>query len=105
MKVLLDECLPRKLKRDLPGHEAVTVPEMGWRGLKNSELLRQAEATFDAFITIDQGLRYQQNLKAGLAVVLLAAPNNRLETLRPLMPKVLAAPETIRKGEMIRITA
>lgn len=53
MKVLLDECLPKKLKRELEGHTIITVPEQGWAGIKNGELLRLAEAEFDVFITID----------------------------------------------------
>jgi predicted nuclease of predicted toxin-antitoxin system len=106
MRVLLDECLPRKLKSDLSGHDAATVPEMGWSGLKNGELLRVAESAFDVFVTIDRGLQYQQNLqKTKLGVILLAASNNRLETLRPLMPQVLATLDTIRTGKMIRIEA
>lgn len=63
MRILLDECLPRKLKKDLIGHDVLTVPEMGWRGVKNGELLRRAKNSFDVFVTIDQGLQYQQNLE------------------------------------------
>ena len=59
MKVLLDECLPRKLENDLPGHDVSTVPEMQWRGLKNGELLKQASGRFDVFITVDRNLSFQ----------------------------------------------
>jgi predicted nuclease of predicted toxin-antitoxin system len=104
MKILLDECLPRKLKNDLPGHAVTTVSEMQWKGLKNGELIRLAEQAFDVFVTIDQGVRYQQNLQgAKLAVILLAAPNNRIETLRPLMPRVLTVLQTIRRSEIVRV--
>jgi hypothetical protein len=93
---LLDECLPRKLKQHLPGHQVSTVPEMGWAGIKNGPLLRLAEPHFDLFVTIDGNLQYQQNLSATtLAVIALAAPDNTFETLEPLMPKVLAALQTI----------
>jgi hypothetical protein len=64
MRVLLDECVPRKLRRELPGHEVLTVTERGWSGIKNGELLALAQAEFDVFLTIDQNLKYQQNLKA-----------------------------------------
>jgi hypothetical protein len=47
MKVLLDECLPRKLKLDIDGEVVKTVPEMGWTGIENGKLLRLAEAEFD----------------------------------------------------------
>ncbi|MBM3130943.1 MAG: hypothetical protein FJ009_20235 [Chloroflexi bacterium] len=104
MKVLLDECLPRKLKTELAEHSVATVPEIRWKGLKNGELLRLAENAFDVFITADQGVRYQQNLQGkNIAVIVLAAPNNRIETLRPLMPRVLAILNTIPRGEIVRI--
>ena len=88
MKVLLDECVPRKLKRELSGHEVLTVTERGWSGIKNGKLLAPAAAEFDVFVTVDQNLKYQQNLKAfSIGVILLSARNNRLKTLLPLMPE------------------
>jgi len=106
VKLLLDECLPRKLKQDLPGHDASTVPENGWAGIKNGALLRLVEpAGFDVFITIDGNLQYQQNLRATtLAFVVLAAPDNTIETLRPLMPAVLAGLPTITAGQIVRVS-
>ncbi|MCZ7570366.1 MAG: DUF5615 family PIN-like protein [Ardenticatenaceae bacterium] len=105
MNVLLDECLPRKLKYDLPGHTVSTVPEMGGAGTKNSALLRLAEITFEVFITADQNVEYQQSLRSTvLGIVVLVASNNRLETLRPLMPKVALALLTIQPGDLIHIT-
>jgi len=62
-KLLLDECIPRKFKNHLSGHECLTVPEAGWAGKKNGELLSLAEnAIFEVFISLDQGIEYQQNL-------------------------------------------
>ena len=73
MRLLLDESLPRGLKRDLAAHEVVTVPEQGWAGKDNGELLGLADKQFDVFVTADQGIEYQQNLAGfGLAVVTLA---------------------------------
>ena len=63
MKVLLDECVPRKLKREIANHEVVTVTEHGWSGIVNGELLKLAETEFDIFLTVDQNLSFQQNLK------------------------------------------
>lgn len=60
MRVLLDECLPRKLKQDLANHEVLSVTERGWSGVENEELLKLAQAEFDVFLTIDQNLKYQQ---------------------------------------------
>jgi hypothetical protein len=106
MRVLLDKCLPRKLKFAFSGHQVTTVPEKGWRGLKNGELLRHAESAFEVFVTIDQGLRYQQNLKGTkLGVILSVAPDNRIETLRPLMPQVVSALANIQAGTIIRLEA
>jgi hypothetical protein len=64
MKVLLDECVPRKLRRELQEHEVHTVTERGWSGIKNGKLLTLAEVEFDVFLTVDQNLKYQQNLEA-----------------------------------------
>jgi hypothetical protein len=66
MKVLLDECVPRKLRRELPEHEVLTVMEQGWSGIKNGKLLALAAPEFDVFLTIDQNLKYQQNLKTSI---------------------------------------
>lgn len=65
MRVLLDECLPRRLKRELVGHDARTAPEMGWASKRNGDLLRAAVARgFEAFVTVDRKLQHQQNLAA-----------------------------------------
>jgi len=105
MRVLLDECLPKKLKRELPGHTVVTVPEQGWAGQKNGALLRLAQTEFDVFLTIDQNLTSQQNLsQINLAIVVLTAQDNQTETLRPLMSRVLEALETIQTGQIMQIS-
>jgi hypothetical protein len=94
MKVLLDECLPKKLKREVQADVVKTVPEMGWAGTKNGSLLRLVEREFDVFLTNDQNLAYQQNLnRFDLSIVVLVALTNDIEDLRPLMP---AANEVIR---------
>ena len=104
MKVLLDECVPRKLRRELAGHEVITVTERGWSGIKNGELLELAEAEFEIFLTVDQNLKYQQNLKAfNVGVILLVARNNRLKTLLPLMPEAREALENIKTGDFVRV--
>lgn len=90
MRVLLDECLPRRLKRELVGHDVKTAPEMGWASKRNGELLALAVSRFDVFLTADRNLSYQQDVSAfDIAVVVLAARSNRLDDLRPLMPGVL----------------
>ena len=104
MRVLLDECVPRKLKRELMGHEVLTVTEQGWSGIKNGNLLALAEAEFAVFLTVDRNLKYQQNLTAfRIGIVLLVARNNRLKTLLPLMPEVREALDKIKIGDLIRV--
>ena len=97
MRILLDECLPRKLKREVQAEVVKTVPEMGWAGTKNGSLLRLAAREFDVFLTNDQNLEHQQNLKAfDLAVVVLVAFTNDIEDLKPLMPAANEALESYR---------
>jgi hypothetical protein len=104
MRILLDECLPRKLKLELSPHEVNTVIEMGWSGVKNGALLRQAESQFDVFLTVDRNLPYQQNMSSyNIAVIVLISRNNAIETLRPLMAPVLRELQSIRAGEMVQI--
>lgn len=105
MNILLDECLPRRLKFLIVGHTVQTVPEMGWAGTKNGTLLRLAEGAFEVFITADQNMQYQQNLQSHiLGIVVFIAPNNRLETLQPLVPNLLAALEQIKPGQVVHIS-
>lgn len=104
MRVLLDECVPRGLRKDIPGHEVKTVAEMGWAGVKNGELLRLAASQFDVFLTVDRSLQYQQSFRGGsIAVIVIHAPSNDIVVLRPLMPKVLAAIPHVRAGRVTHI--
>lgn len=106
MRVLLDECVPRPLKREIPEHSVSTVLEMGWSGIENGELLALVrEAGFEAFVTVDQNLPYQQNLRAaGLRVVVLKARSNKLQDLQPLVPSLRDALNRLQPGEMLRVS-
>ena len=89
MRVLFDECFPRALRRELPGHDVKTIQEAGWAGVKNGELLRLAAGHFDVLLTVDRNLEYQQNFSGVmLAVVVVDAASNDVAVLRPLMPAV-----------------
>lgn len=89
MRLLLDESVPRRFRRALPNHEVKTVVEMGWGGVKNGNLLALAAASFDAFITVDKNLPYQQNISdLALAVIVLDAHSNELPALLPLVPQL-----------------
>lgn len=99
MKLLLDECIDRRLARDLPEHAVRTVPQMGWAGVDDRDLLRLAEQEFDGLITVDQNLPSQQNLALfDLAVVILQARSNRLADLQCFVPKILEALPNAPKG-------
>lgn len=104
MKVLIDECLPRALKRLFTGHDCRTVWELGWSGKKNGDLLSVAELEFDVLVTIDQGIQHQQNL-AGcrIAILILGAQSNQIEDLAPLIPAALAALRSIGPGDVATI--
>jgi hypothetical protein len=92
LRVLLDECLPRRLARLLTGHEVKTVPQMDWAGLENGALLSLADGRFDAFVTIDRSLSFQQNIsRFKLFLVVLHAKSNRLSDVAPLAPGILKA--------------
>ena len=104
MRVLLDECAPRALKAFLAkqGHECSTVQEAGWTGKENGDLLNLAEGLFDALITLDTNLHYQQNLLGrSIAIVVLRSSSNRLDQLRPLFPACTAALQVIKPGEVV----
>lgn len=90
MKILLDECIDQRLVSAILGHDVKTVLEMGWSHLKNGQLLTLAQYEFDAFVTVDRNLPFQQNLpKYDIAVLVLRAPSNRQADLLPLMPNLL----------------
>lgn len=97
MKILLDENLPHDLRHFLPGHEVATVAYLAWTGLRNGELMARAAAeAFDALLTMDSGIAYQQNLDTlPLSVVAIRAVTNKLDDLRPLAPAILRALEDL----------
>lgn len=105
--MLLDECVPRPMKREFPGHEVNTVVDMGWGSKRNSDLLALMLAGgFNTFVTVDQNLEFQQNIRAtDIAVVVIQARSNRLKELRPLAPAVVEALGHIKPGELIRVAA
>jgi predicted nuclease of predicted toxin-antitoxin system len=106
MRVLIDECVPRRFKFTLtgPGRECSTVAEAGLAGKKNGELLQLAEPAFDVFVTLDQGFEYQQNLAGRkIAVVVIRALSNRFAHVEPHAPACIAALGSIQPGQLVRI--
>ncbi len=104
MRLLLDESVPRRLRQHLTGHDVSTVVDMGWSGVQNGALLALAGTAFDAFITVDKNLPYQQNLLAlPVAVVLLSAVSNELSVLAKLVPALELALVQLQPGSFVRV--
>ena len=102
MNILLDECLPRKPAAALPEHDVTTVAEMGWSGSKDHALLRAAhDARFEALITIDKNLPFQQNVtRYQFGIIVIDVRRNTLTAMMPLVPEILDALTTLRAGEV-----
>lgn len=104
MRILLDESVPRALGFLLQGHFLRTVQAAGFAGLLNGELLAAMKlAEFDALVTFDQNLSYQQNVNLPVAVVVLVAPNNRVETALKFAPLILNALIALNAGQLLKI--
>ena len=106
MRLLLDECVSRLLKQSFAdcGHECLTVPEVGFAGKKNGELLMLAEGKFDVFVTIDKNIRYQQNLTGRkIAVLIIRAKSSEIDDLLQELPACIAALRTIQPGQVVQI--
>lgn len=101
MKLFLDECVDRRLARDIVGHDVRTARQMGWTSIKNGELLTLAAQHFDVFVTVDRNLAFQQNLHAHpIPILVLRAKTNRLADLKPLVPLLLAVVDTAKAGSV-----
>jgi predicted nuclease of predicted toxin-antitoxin system len=104
VRILLDECLPRRLARELAGHDARTVPDAGWAGKRNGELLSLAQGKFDVFLTVDRNLSFQHEVhNYAVAVVVLHAKSNKLSDLRPLVPELLSKLHAAAPGEVVDV--
>jgi hypothetical protein len=107
VRVLLDEQLPRQLVREIVGHDVSTVQREGWAGMSNGKLLRAAsDRGFEAFVTSDQNLQFQQNLRSiALRILVLHAASNAIEDLRPLVPGLLSALSLSEVGDVRHVYA
>ena len=106
MRVLLDEQLDHRLRHDFdPQFQVMTVAGRGWEGEKNDALRRLAAAEFDAFITMDRGIEYEQNWTAiDLAIVLVIAKTNRYADVKPLIPAIESALAKAAPGRLVRVS-
>ena len=103
MRVLLDECVPRQLKNWLAEtHDVSTIFDVGWAGMKNGALLREANKSFDVLVTADQNM-YQQQSFAGLTISILVLPTNRLRLVKNTVPALLQSLSKLGLGQRIVI--
>jgi hypothetical protein len=105
LRILLDECLPRALKKTFsPEHHVWTVPEAGYAGLKNGQLLRAIDGKFDLLITSDTNLQHQQTLsRYSVAFLLLRARSNDIVDLLPVMKRALAVLDQVVSGQLLEV--
>jgi len=105
MKILLDECVTRKLKPHLTEFEVKTVVEMNWSGLKNGRLMSAAiEEKFDVLLTIDKNIKHQQNMNNyGISVVVLDVEKSKIEFLLELLPNFKERVNGYEKGKIYLI--
>ena len=104
VRVLLDEQLPLDLAAMLEGHPATTVVGRGWAGVTNGDLLRRMRGEYDALLTMDQGIEFQQNIAVlPFGVLLVLAPSTRMVHLQPLVPAILDALPGLKPGQLRRI--
>ena len=106
MRILIDECVDQRLRLLFPGHECETAAYAKLSGLKNDALLTAAEAAgSEVIVTTDQEIPYQQNLTIPqISIIVLCAPTNRLVDLKRLLPEAIRTLDSIKAGEVIRIT-
>ena len=106
MRLLLDESVPSRLRGSLVAHDVRTVGEMGWSGTKNGKLLALASTDFEAFVTVNKNLQYQQNLATlPVAVVQLDAPSVELSALLPLVPALERALRSLAPRTFVCVSA
>jgi hypothetical protein len=105
MRILLDECVPGRLRRSLPGHQVFTVAEKGWKGKRNGSLLTLMIADqVDLMITVDRRIKFQQNLAAHrVSLIVLLANSNRLADLLPFADQLQSTRGTIQPGDYVEL--
>jgi predicted nuclease of predicted toxin-antitoxin system len=99
MKILLDECVTKRLKKYLEEFEVFTVRELGLSGIKNGKLMTYCvENQFDIILTIDKNLMYQLNLdKYPVIIVVLNCFTSKIEELITFLPSFKSQVETLQK--------
>jgi predicted nuclease of predicted toxin-antitoxin system len=106
MRLLIDECVPRKVKFLFAdaGHKCETVRDAGFSGKENGELLALAEDHFDVLVTIDKNIRHQQNMTGrNIAILIIRPASNDLDDIRPHVPHALVVLQSLKPGQIVEI--
>ena len=104
MRILLDNCVPRRLEWDIAGHTVHHVLEYDWDQLGDGATLDAMAGHFDVLVTVDRSIRFQQRMKnRSFGLVVLRAKSNRLAHLRPLIPALLAALVFVKPGDIVEV--
>jgi hypothetical protein len=103
MKILFDQGAPAPLRSALTAHTISTAYEMGWTDLDNGALLKVAEEEFDALITTDKNLRYQQDLK-GRRLAILILPTTSWPKIQACLPQIITAVAQLQPGDVHEVT-
>ena len=104
MRLLLDEHLPIGLSAELRGHAVDTVSGRAWTGIKNGELLRRMSGEYDVLVTMDRSIEFQQRISTlPFGIVLVHAPSNRMQDLKPLVPLILSALDAVEPGRIRQV--
>jgi hypothetical protein len=105
MNILLDESAPRVLGFELTGHFVRTAQSQGFSALSNGRLMQaMLDKGFEALITFDQNLPYQQSELLPVAVIVLVAPNNRVETALAFTPQLMQTLTTLEIGQLVKLS-
>lgn len=106
MRVLIDECLPARLRESVAalGFDVETVRQAGYGAKKNGELLSLMEGRWDVLLTNDRNMRYQQNMAGrNVSILILCAKSNRTKDLLPLMPACAKALQSVSPGQIVEV--
>ena len=104
MRILLDHCMPENFRKLLPAHVISTTAEMGWDSLSNGRLLCAAAEQFDVLLTVDKGIRYQQNLRnLPLSIVVIRAQSNSLRSLEKCVTAINEALAKLQPRQFVEV--
>ena len=99
MRILLDECVPARLRHEFPGHDTTTVGRMRWSGMADVALMRRASREFDVLITVDQSLASHAPADARIAIITIRSRSIEFHALQPLVPEILEILQSLQPGD------